>query len=69
MDTVAHETILETAKSEGLSTGLVVTSSITHATPGCYYAHQPNRYMDEEIAMDMIGGDVDIFVGGGRKFF
>ena len=69
MDTVAHETILEAAAKEELATGIVVTASLTHATPACYYAHQPNRYMMEEIALDFSRNPVDFFIGGGRKYF
>ncbi len=62
-------TILEEAKDAGLSAGLVVTSSITHATPACFYAHQKDRGMMEEIAADLVRSDVDFFVGGGLKYF
>ena len=62
-------TILEEAEQNGLSTGLVVTSSITHATPASFYAHQKSREMVEEIAGDLLKTDVDFFVGGGKKDF
>lgn len=69
MDTLPVETILETVKKKGMRTGLVATATITHATPACFYAHQPSRYMHHEIALDMLTGDVDWFVGGGKSFF
>lgn len=62
-------TILEKAESEGMPTGLVVTSSITHATPASFYAHQKDRSMMDEIAADLLKSDVDFFVGGGKKHF
>ncbi len=62
-------TIVEDAEKEGMSTGLVVTSSITHATPACFYAHQPSRTMMEQIAADLFNSGVDFFVGGGKKYF
>ena len=34
-DGVSHSTIIEDAVKEGLATGLIVTSTIVHATPGC----------------------------------
>lgn len=68
-DTLAIPTILEISKSKGYATGLVSSSSITHATPASFIAHQPSRNMQEEIAADFIGSDIDIFIGGGRKFF
>lgn len=64
------QSILEEASQNGLSTGLVVTSSITHATPACFYAHQKKREMVEEIAADLVkAADLDFFVGGGKKYF
>ena len=63
------ETILEIAGKQGLSTGLIATSSITHATPASFYAHQPSRAMDEAIASDMLKAPVDLFMGGGEDFF
>lgn len=68
-DTLSIPTILEISKSKGYATGLVATSSITHATPAAFIAHQPYRRMEEEIAADFIGSDIDIFIGGGHKFF
>jgi alkaline phosphatase len=41
-DTTRLLTIMEPARDRGLSTGLMVTSSITHATPACFAAHVPN---------------------------
>jgi len=65
----ALPTILELAEKNGLSTGLVATCSITHATPACFIAHQPSRSLDENIASDFLNTDIDVFIGGGRKFF
>ena len=63
------ETILEIAEKNGKATGLVATSSITHATPASFIAHQPKRSMEEEIAADFLKTDIDVFIGGGKKFF
>lgn len=68
-DSLPKETIMESAKKKGLRTGLVVTCTVTHATPGSFYAHQPSRYMHPEIALDILGGDVDWFIGGGKVYF
>ena len=66
---IAIPTIVEISKSRGYATGLVSSSSITHATPASFIAHQPSRRMQEEIAADFIGTDIDVFIGGGRKYF
>ncbi len=68
-DEKAHETILETAQKAGQSTGIVVTCSITHATPACFYAHVPKRSQNEDIAAQLVSSNVDMFVGGGKNFF
>jgi len=63
------KTILEIAEENGKSTGLVSTSSITHATPASFIAHQPKRSMEEDIAADFLKVDIDVFIGGGKQFF
>ena len=68
-DTVAVKTILEMAEDKGMSTGLVSTSAITHATPASYIAHQGSRGSYEDIAADFLKTDIDVFIGGGYKHF
>ncbi len=63
------KTILESSEENGLATGLVSTSAITHATPASFIAHQPQRSMYEEIAADFLKTDIDVFIGGGRDHF
>lgn len=69
MDTNAVETILEKASTLGWNTGLISTSSITHATPGSFYAHAEVRKMEEKIAKHLVYSEVDFFAGGGHQFF
>lgn len=68
-DSTKVETILEQAERNGLSTGIVVSCAVTHATPASFIAHQINRGMEEEIAADFLKTDIDVFIGGGRKYF
>ncbi|PHS47450.1 MAG: alkaline phosphatase [Marinobacter sp.] len=68
-DTISQPTILEIAEKNGIATGLVATASITHATPASFIAHQPSRALDEAIATDFLKTDIDVFIGGGKKFF
>jgi len=63
------ETILEWASQRNMKTGLIATSSITHATPASFFAHVENRGMAEEIAAYLPGSGVDFFAGGGLRFF
>lgn len=68
-DTNAIETILEEAEAKGLKTGMVVTSTIEHATPASFIAHNRARGNYEEIALDFLNTDADILIGGGQKTF
>ncbi|MFK7808262.1 MAG: alkaline phosphatase, partial [Saprospiraceae bacterium] len=68
-DTVAVETLLEMAEEVGMATGLVATSTIVHATPASYFAHEKRRNLYENIAADLLDIEVDYFVGGGKKYF
>ncbi len=61
--------ILEQAKQHGLATGLVATSSITHATPAAFIAHVKNRGGMEEIATWFLNTELDFLVGGGLQYF
>lgn len=79
------DTLFELAARAGLSTGLVSTARITHATPASAYAKVPLR--DWEADSDMKGassdtckdiarqliewpaGEFDILLGGGRSKF
>ncbi len=62
-------TISEKAHRRGLSTGIVTTCGLTHATPAAFYAHRPSRYMDSAIAADFYDCNTDIAIGGGKYFF
>jgi len=61
--------ILEEAEQRGMATGLVATSTIVHATPASFIAHQPIRTMYEAIAADFLDTEIDFFVGGGQRYF
>ncbi|HRG69186.1 MAG TPA: alkaline phosphatase [Saprospiraceae bacterium] len=64
-----HQTILEYLSSKKYKTGLLVTSTIVHATPAAFYAHQKSRNDYEKIAVDLMATDVDLLIGGGKKYF
>lgn len=68
-DTIPVKSILEHAEDHSKATGLVATSSITHATPASFIAHQSNRHDYEEIAADFLKTDIEVFIGGGLKHF
>lgn len=68
-DTIPQKTILEYAEDNDKTTGLVATSTITHATPASFIAHTKLRYMYEAIAADFLKTDIDVFIGGGLDHF
>lgn len=65
------ETVLERAKKDGKSIGVVVTSQVNHATPAGYLAHNVSRQNYNEIADSYVdnGWKTDILLGGGWKYF
>lgn len=78
------KTILERAEEIGMSTGVVTTARLTHATPAVNYAHVGNRDWEadanlptgatvKDIARQMLefpyGDGLDVALGGGRSYF
>ena len=63
------ETVVELLNKKGYASGVVATSSVTHATPAALYAHIDNRYEYKEIANQLINSSIHIALGGGRKLF
>ncbi|MEY3367703.1 MAG: hypothetical protein RI973_858 [Bacteroidota bacterium] len=62
-------TIFDVAMSRGLATGVLVTSTLVHATPAAFLAHQNTRNLQEQIASDIAAAGVDLLIGGGRQYF
>ncbi|MEP7194924.1 MAG: alkaline phosphatase [Saprospiraceae bacterium] len=65
----SYETILEEASRLGHATGLVVSSTIVHATPAAFVSHVTNRDAYETIAVDLLDSGCDLMIGGGQKYF
>ncbi len=63
------KTALEYAEENGMATGLVVTCSITHATPAVFAAHIDDRGKNHEIAEQLTVSGVDVLFGGGAGYF
>ncbi|MCX7787397.1 MAG: alkaline phosphatase [Spirochaetes bacterium] len=62
------ETILELAKKQGKRVGIVTTTSLTHATPAAFAAHQLSRTDGFAIAQQMLyGTKPDLLFGGGGE--
>ena len=68
-DSTLLQTIMEMAKSAGLSAGVISTSAVTHATPASFIAHDASRGSYEDIARWFLKGTADVFIGGGANYF
>lgn len=64
---VPLKTIAEQARDDGYKVGIISSVSIDHATPASFYAHQPERGMYHEIALELPESGFDFFGGGGLK--
>lgn len=53
------------AKNGGAAVGVSTSVGVDHATPGAFYAHQPERNMYYQIGKDMIAADFDFYAGSG----
>jgi alkaline phosphatase len=63
--TVEYETIAETAHDAGMKVGIITTVSLDHATPACFYAHNPSRKDYYGLSMDLVESGFEFFGGGG----
>lgn len=68
-DSTSIKNLVEIVSLKNIKTGMVATSSITHATPASFYAHSLSRGNTEEIALHLAESEVDFFAGGGLEFF
>ncbi len=66
---VARPSLAAAAKQRGKKCAIISSGPITDATPAVFYAHQPKRSMQEEIAGDFLKEPMDILAGGGTKYF
>jgi len=57
--------LMEYARENGRSTGLVVTSIICHATPAAFSAHHKARYHYDTISEQQINAGFEVLIGGG----
>lgn len=61
--------LFEYARQVGKSTGVVVTSAVTGATPAAFMAHADNRRKQAAIAEQIVDSGVDVLIGGGWVYF
>lgn len=64
------EPILHRAKRAGKATGLVTTTTLSHATPAGWACNVSTGRGDESgIARNMMPRNYDVLLGGGRRFY
>ena len=59
----------EKLKKQGVKSALISAGDITDATPASFYAHQPYREYQKQIAHDYLKSPVEILIGGGYQYF
>ena len=57
------QSVAERAKKSGKKVGVTTSVSVDHATPAAFYAHQPDRGMYYEIALDLPKAGFDFYAG------
>ncbi|MCL2414250.1 MAG: alkaline phosphatase, partial [Bacteroidales bacterium] len=62
-------TLVQSANARGLSTGVIASCCITHATPAAFLSHSIHRRNYEEIAEGIVNTNPTLFIGGGRNRF
>jgi alkaline phosphatase len=68
-DENAYCSILEAAQAKGMATGLVVTCTMSHATPASFGSHVKSRKLEPAICEQLISNRINVLFGGGRKYF
>jgi len=68
-DGASIETLVELAKSRGMSTGVVTTDILSGATPAAFLVHVESRYDGTEIATQEVANLPDVLMGGGSELY
>ncbi|MDX2064530.1 MAG: alkaline phosphatase [Fimbriimonadaceae bacterium] len=68
-DGVELRTLYGLLHEKGVRTGLVTTTTITHATPSGFAINCVNRDLEALIAERYLKSGVDVLMGGGNRFF
>ena len=63
------KTLFEYAKEKDKSIGVVVTKSVTGATPAAFLANAEDRRQQADIAEQIANSDIDVLFGGGWGYF
>ncbi|WP_316831507.1 alkaline phosphatase [Pedobacter aquatilis] len=61
--------LIDTLDGFGIKSGIISVGDITDATPAAFYAHQPERSMNNEIAADLLTAKATVLVGSNQNAF
>lgn len=67
VDGVEHQPVLQIAREQGLSAGLVTTATVTHATPAGFAANGESRNSEELFANQYLDRGYEVILGGGKR--
>jgi len=67
-DGIDYTTIMDIAKQNGLSTGVITQADLTDATPATFLSHDANRGKNQALANDIHTSNVDFIMGGGLSY-
>lgn len=59
------ESIAEYLKKKNLKIGILTSVPLNHATPACFYGHEPSRSSYVNLIKDLSASHFDFFAGGG----
>ncbi len=61
--------LVDTLAAFGIKSGIISVGDITDATPASFYAHQIERSMNNEIAVDLLTSKAEILIGSNQAVF
>nr|WP_201029941.1 alkaline phosphatase [Kosmotoga arenicorallina] len=61
--------IADFAAQNGVKTGIIATSRITHATPAAFYGHVNSRSDENTLAEQLVNSQITVAFGGGWRHF
>ena len=67
VDDKALDNIPEICQRYGIISGIISTDNLNGATPACFFAHQPNRGMTDEIWADLPASSLTFFAAGSEE--
>jgi len=68
-DSLKLKSIIYWAEENAMSTGLISTTKVNHATPASFGANANSRYSCDDIFLQLLKSEIDVIMGGGSKYW